>query len=69
MRSTSRLLRGAVRVAALLALLAGLVSLERSALVLTAVEGHTYEEAAVLLGTTAGALRAAASRTPPKARC
>ena len=46
--------------------MAALVPLERSALVLTAVDGHTYEEAAVLLGTTAGALRAAASRARRK---
>lgn len=46
--------------------MAALLPLERSALVLTAVDGHTYEEAAVLLGTTAGALRAAASRARRK---
>ena len=46
--------------------MAALVPLERTALVLTAVDGHTYEEAAVLLGTTAGALRAAASRARRK---
>jgi RNA polymerase sigma-70 factor (ECF subfamily) len=46
--------------------MATLAPLERSALVLTAVDGHTYEEAAVLLGTTAGALRAAASRARRK---
>ena len=36
--------------------------LERSALVLTAVEGWSYAEVATALGTTDGALRAAVSR-------
>lgn len=40
--------------------------LERSALVLTTLEGHPYDEAAVVLGTTAGALRAAVSRARAK---
>jgi len=40
--------------------------LERAALVMTAVDGRTYEEAAGLLGTSAGALRAAASRARKK---
>ena len=40
--------------------------LERSALVMTAIEGATYEEAAQVLGTTAGALRAAVSRARTK---
>ena len=40
--------------------------LERSALVMTALEGHSYDEAAVVLGTTAGALRAAVSRARTK---
>jgi RNA polymerase sigma factor (sigma-70 family) len=40
--------------------------LERSALVMTAIEGATYEEAGVVLGTTAGALRAAVSRARTK---
>jgi RNA polymerase sigma-70 factor (ECF subfamily) len=40
--------------------------LERAALVMTAVEGATYEEAGVVLGTTAGALRAAVSRARTK---
>jgi len=40
--------------------------LERSALIMTAIEGATYEEAAVVLGTTAGALRAAVSRARTK---
>jgi RNA polymerase sigma-70 factor (ECF subfamily) len=43
-----------------------LSSLERSALVMTAIEGATYEEAAGVLGTTAGALRAAVSRARTK---
>jgi RNA polymerase sigma-70 factor (ECF subfamily) len=40
--------------------------LERTALVMTAVEGASYEEAARVLGTTAGALRAAVSRARTK---
>ena len=36
-----------------------LSSIERSALLMTAIEGQTYDEAATVLGTTAGALRAA----------
>jgi RNA polymerase sigma-70 factor (ECF subfamily) len=44
----------------------GLSPLERSALVLTALEGATYDEAAAALGTTAGALRAAVSRARAK---
>ena len=40
--------------------------LERSALVLTAVEGATYDDAALALGTSAGALRAAVSRARTK---
>ncbi len=43
-----------------------LSSLERTALVMTAIEGATYEEAAAVLGTTAGALRAAVSRARTK---
>ncbi|HEY0442832.1 MAG TPA: sigma-70 family RNA polymerase sigma factor [Candidatus Limnocylindrales bacterium] len=43
-----------------------LSSLERTALVMTAVEGASYEEAAALLGTSAGALRAAVSRARTK---
>jgi RNA polymerase sigma-70 factor (ECF subfamily) len=43
-----------------------LSSLERTALVMTAVEGATYEEAGRVLGTTAGALRAAVSRARTK---
>jgi RNA polymerase sigma-70 factor, ECF subfamily len=39
---------------------------ERTALILTAVEGATYDEAARLLGTSAGALRAAVSRARTK---
>ena len=39
---------------------------ERSALVMTALEGQTYDEAAAVLGTTAGALRAAVSRARTK---
>jgi RNA polymerase sigma-70 factor (ECF subfamily) len=46
--------------------MAGLSPLERSALVLTALEGATYDEAAGALGTTAGALRAAVSRARVK---
>jgi RNA polymerase sigma-70 factor (ECF subfamily) len=40
--------------------------LERTALVMTAVEGASYEEAGRVLGTTAGALRAAVSRARTK---
>ena len=40
--------------------------LERTALVMTALEGSTYDEAARVLGTTAGALRAAVSRARAK---
>lgn len=46
--------------------MANLSSLERTALVMTAVEGATYEEAGRVLGTTAGALRAAVSRARTK---
>ncbi|HEX5823686.1 MAG TPA: sigma-70 family RNA polymerase sigma factor, partial [Candidatus Limnocylindrales bacterium] len=48
------------------AAMSGLSSLERTALVMTAVEGATYEEAGQVLGTTAGALRAAVSRARTK---
>jgi RNA polymerase sigma-70 factor (ECF subfamily) len=40
--------------------------LERSALVMTAIEGATYDEAALVLDTTPGALRAAVSRARTK---
>jgi RNA polymerase sigma-70 factor (ECF subfamily) len=43
-----------------------LSSLERTALVMTAVEGATYDQAAEVLGTSAGALRAAVSRARTK---
>ena len=46
--------------------MAGLLPLERAALVMTVVDGRTYEEAAELMGTTPGALRAAASRARRK---
>ena len=46
--------------------MATLSPLERTALVMTAVEGATYEEAGVILGTSAGALRAAVSRARTK---
>jgi RNA polymerase sigma-70 factor (ECF subfamily) len=48
------------------AAMADLSSLERTALVMTAIEGATYDEAARVLGTTAGALRAAVSRARTK---
>ena len=48
------------------AAMATLSPLERSALVMTAVEGATYEEAGVVLGASAGALRAAVSRARTK---
>jgi RNA polymerase sigma-70 factor (ECF subfamily) len=43
-----------------------LSSLERTALVMTAIQGATYEEAGRVLGTSAGALRAAVSRARAK---
>jgi DNA-directed RNA polymerase specialized sigma24 family protein len=43
-----------------------LSALERTALVMTAIQGATYEEAGRVLGTTAGALRAAVSRARAK---
>jgi RNA polymerase sigma factor (sigma-70 family) len=48
------------------AAMAVLSPLERTALVMTALEGSTYEDAGVVLGTTAGALRAAVSRARTK---
>jgi RNA polymerase sigma-70 factor (ECF subfamily) len=48
------------------AAMAQLSALERTALVMTALEGATYEEAGQVLGTTAGALRAAVSRARTK---
>lgn len=48
------------------AAMTALSPLERSALVMTAVEGASYDEAAQVLGTTAGALRAAVSRARTK---
>ena len=46
--------------------MADLSPLERTALVMTALEGATYDEAADVLGTTPGALRAAVSRARTK---
>lgn len=46
--------------------MAVLSPLERTALVMTALEGVTYEEAGLVLGTSAGALRAAVSRARTK---
>lgn len=43
-----------------------LTPLERTALIVTAVEGWSYAEAAHALGTTEGALRAAVSRARDK---
>lgn len=48
------------------AAMTGLSPLERSALVLTAVEGWSYAEVATALGTSDGALRAAVSRARQK---
>ena len=48
------------------AAMADLSSLERTALVMTAIEGASYDEAGQVLGTTAGALRAAVSRARTK---
>ena len=42
--------------------MAGLAPLDRAALTITAVTGLSYDEAAVVLGTTAGAVRARVSR-------
>lgn len=44
----------------------GLSPLERTALVMTAIQGATYDEAGRVLGTSAGALRAAVSRARAK---
>jgi RNA polymerase sigma-70 factor (ECF subfamily) len=43
-----------------------LSAIERTALVMTAIEGATYEEASRVLDTSAGALRAAVSRARQK---
>jgi RNA polymerase sigma-70 factor (ECF subfamily) len=48
------------------AAMAGLSPLKRSALVLTAIEGVSYADAAEMIGTSAGALRAAVSRARDK---
>jgi RNA polymerase sigma-70 factor (ECF subfamily) len=48
------------------AAMAGLSPLERTALVMTAIHGMPYEDAARVLDTTAGALRAAFSRARAK---
>jgi RNA polymerase sigma-70 factor, ECF subfamily len=48
------------------AAMTSLSPLERTALVMTALEGMTYDEAAGVLGTSAGALRAAVSRAREK---
>jgi RNA polymerase sigma-70 factor (ECF subfamily) len=48
------------------AAMADLSSLERTALVMTAIEGASYDEAGRVLGTSAGALRAAVSRARTK---
>jgi RNA polymerase sigma-70 factor (ECF subfamily) len=48
------------------AAMAGLSPLERAALVLTAIEGVSYADAAELIGSSAGALRAAVSRARDK---
>lgn len=42
--------------------------MERAGIAMTAVSGYSYEEAAELLGTTAGGLRAAVSRGRTKLR-
>lgn len=46
--------------------MAGLSPLERTALVLTAIQGASYADAAELIGSSAGALRAAVSRARDK---
>lgn len=48
------------------AAMAALSPLERTALILVAVEGVTYAESAAILGTSGGALRAAVSRARDK---
>lgn len=48
------------------AAMARLSPLERTAIVLTALEGYSYTDAAQVLGTSAGALRAAVSRAREK---
>lgn len=48
------------------AAMGGLSPLERSAIVMTAIQGLPYEDAARVLDTTAGALRAAVSRARAK---
>ncbi len=48
------------------ATMAVLSPLERTALILTAIEGVSYADAAATLGTSAGALRAAVSRARQK---
>jgi RNA polymerase sigma-70 factor, ECF subfamily len=48
------------------AAMAALSALERSALVMTAIEGMSYDEAGEVLDTTPGALRAAVSRARTK---
>lgn len=48
------------------AAMANLSPLERTAIVLTALEGYSYADAAQVLGTSAGALRAAVSRARSK---
>lgn len=48
------------------AAMARLSPLERTALVMTALEGMSYTDAATTLGTSAGALRAAVSRAREK---
>ena len=48
------------------AAMGGLSPLERTALVMTAIEGASYDEAGRILGTTPGALRAAVSRARQK---
>jgi RNA polymerase sigma-70 factor (ECF subfamily) len=46
--------------------MARLSPLERAAIVLTALEGYSYADAGQLLGSSAGALRAAVSRAREK---
>jgi RNA polymerase sigma-70 factor (ECF subfamily) len=48
------------------AAMANLSPLERTAIILTALEGYSYTDAAAVLGTSAGALRAAVSRAREK---
>jgi RNA polymerase sigma-70 factor (ECF subfamily) len=65
-QSTSFTHEGVERWLDVRAAMSRLSPLERTALVLTALEGRSYADAAELLGTSAGGLRAAVSRARDK---